>query len=332
VISKGVDGGFYSGGALSVNIFNPYAFRGHNDFTMPTQVHGSTGVDGSVGTFLCSARAFIDGLIEMQIVTIFNPLSASPTFTVQKVSLGIINQILGVPMAPQLGTAALIDTGGSRVRDAVWRNNKLWVVFTISPRIGKNKGQATAHWVRFGTSGGAVSCEAQGDLGGESIAALTHTYYPSVAVNTQNVVAYGYAASSPTTYAGAYASVGTSDNAYTVKSGLAPYNRSRGTPPENRWGDYTGISVDPTDDSFWLFNQYADTVGLAGSDGDGLWGTAWGRLACVVGFVTVSLHHVVAVPLAFTHICLFFQCLIVRLHHCHLLFRLRFNIPVDCLG
>jgi hypothetical protein len=120
---------------------------------------------------------------------------------------------------------------------------------------------------------------------GEGIAAGAFTYFPSVAVNTRGLVAYGYAASSPTTYAGAYVSVGTSEQSYTVKSGLAPYVRVR--EGSNRWGDYSSISVDPTDDSFWVFNQYADTVGSTDTDGDGRWGTAWGRLECKVSFLVL---------------------------------------------
>lgn len=44
----------------------------------------------------------------------------------------------------------------------------------------------------------------------------------------------------------------------------------------NRWGDYSGISVDPTDDTtFWVFNEYAALRGTAISGEDGRWGTAW---------------------------------------------------------
>ncbi len=50
--------------------------------------------------------------------------------------------------------------------------------------------------------------------------------------------------------------------------------------PRNRWGDYSGISVDPSNEKFfWVFNEYAlmrsDTPDAFG--GDGRWGTAWGR-------------------------------------------------------
>jgi hypothetical protein len=154
-------------------------------------------VDGAVGTFLVSLVSFGIGRIRLQIVTLFNPVGGNPTFTLQTISLGYISQTSSrnLPNAPQRGTPLVVDTTVIRVSDAVWRINKLWIVFVIDPRVGVNKGQVNA----------------PGDLGGEGIAAGTHTYFPSVALNSQGVVAHGYSASSPTTYVGAYASVGTSE-------------------------------------------------------------------------------------------------------------------------
>jgi hypothetical protein len=286
IIPKGVTGGFYSGGAFSYNVTDLYAVNGSATTTMPAQVHGSSGIDGSVGTFLVSVLAYSDGEIQIQIVTIFNPLSATPTYTNQVISLGIIDSGFDLPEARQLGTNSTIDAGDNRVYDVVWRNNTLWAVFSIDPATGVNRGQATAHWVRFRTVAGNVIFEAQGNLGGEGIANGTHTFYPSVAVNRRGIVAYGYGASSPTTYAGAYASIGTSEDVYTVKNGLAPYFRDFGS-GRNRWGDYSGISVDPVDDSIWIFNEYADTVGTL-NGGNGRWATVWARLDCTVSF---SLRH-----------------------------------------
>jgi hypothetical protein len=88
--------------------------------------------------------------------------------------------------------------------DAVWRNTTImWVVFTVSPTRGVNQGQATVRWVRLQTSGGNATLDAPGERGGEGIANGTFTYDPSVAVNSRGVVAYGYAASSNSTYVGA---------------------------------------------------------------------------------------------------------------------------------
>jgi hypothetical protein len=83
IIDKGVTGGVYSGGAPSVFLTNPVAGAGIAGTTMPVQVHGSSGVDGSVGTFLSNVIAYPDGQVYLQIVTVFNPLN-SPSYTIQK--------------------------------------------------------------------------------------------------------------------------------------------------------------------------------------------------------------------------------------------------------
>jgi hypothetical protein len=279
IINKEVYGGFYGGGDLSILRINPYLNAGLATTTMPVQVHGSSGVDGSVGTFFISLITDTDdGYAYLQIYTIYDPLGDAPSYTLQTIVLGIVTQNDVLPDAPQPGTKVKINTGQFRVVDAVWRKKKMWLVFTINPTSGVNKGQATAHWVRCSTSGGRVTFEAQGDLGGEGIAVGTYTYFPSVAVSSRGLVAYGYAASSPAKFIGAYVSVGTSEQSYTVKTGMAPYIRYDDN-GWNRWGDYTGISVDPADDTFWVFNEYAETIGSADFNGDGRWGTVWGRVA-----------------------------------------------------
>jgi len=48
----------------------------------------------------------------------------------------------------------------------------------------------------------------------------------------------------------------------------------------NRWGDYSGISVDPADDAtFWVFNENALTRGTLIGGEDGRWGTRFGKFS-----------------------------------------------------
>jgi hypothetical protein len=285
VIKKEVFGGFYSGGALS--FFQEDAFLGGGAVaaTVPAYVHGSGGVDGPIGTFFASIFNRRNGQVDLQIGALLNPFGINPVITIKSFDLGVLTQPEFVfPDAPQLDSKFKIDAGDSRALDAVWRNNSLWVVFTINPPSGVNQGQATVHWVRCRTSGINITLEAQGDVGGEDIALGTHTYFPSVAVNSQGLAAFGYSASSLTKFAGSYISVGTSEQSFPVKNGLAPYVRVFGG-DRIRWGDYSSVAVDPTDDSFWSFNAFADTRGTVDSSGgDGRSGTAWGRWACEVRF------------------------------------------------
>jgi hypothetical protein len=284
IIDKGVIGGFYDGGTSPFihGPYNPYQDKSYSLPAMPAQVHGSSGVSGSIGTFLVGCCLFDSASnYFLQVATIVNPLT-TPTFTVSSVNLGKVTQ-MDVPDAPQRGTSSLIEANDIRILDAVWRANKLWVTMTINPPIGyAEANQATAHWIRLDTNGGTVTLDDQGNLGGESFSAGMHTYYPAVAINKRGHVAFGYSASSPTLYAGAYGSilVGTTIYSFTIQGGKDSYLRKYGG-ASNRWGDYSGISVDPSDDSFWIFNQYADTRGsIDFFNEDGRWGTVWARVNC----------------------------------------------------
>jgi hypothetical protein len=97
---------------------------------------------------------------------------------------------------------------------------------------------------------------------------------------------FGFSASAPTLYAGAYAAgraagdaPGTVQPALTIHAGEDWYFRRFGG-TRNRWGDYSGIAVDPeADEAFWVFNEFADQRGTPTNMGtqDGRWGTAWAR-------------------------------------------------------
>ncbi len=99
---------------------------------------------------------------------------------------------------------------------------------------------------------------------------------------------YGFSASASSIFAGAYYAgrfsgdpLGTVNSSVVVRAGLDTYVRTFGTPgvDRNRWGDYTGASVDPTDDeSFWVFNEYAITSGSGTPPDDGRWGTVYANV------------------------------------------------------
>jgi hypothetical protein len=151
-------------------------------------------------------------------------------------------------------------------------------------------------WVKLNTSAvvnsssppGLIVPDDLGFIGGEDIAEGTFTFFPSVAVNRDNSAMFGFSASAPSIFAGAYVTGRLANDppgdvrvSLAIQEGVAPYKRFFGG-PRNRWGDYSGISVDPTNEDFvWVFNEFADDTGNAtmGSQGyeNGRWGTAWGR-------------------------------------------------------
>jgi hypothetical protein len=296
IVNKGVVGGFYGGGATAFTVHDPYAGGGIAATTMPCQVYGAGGVGPGIGTFLVSYSSLTAGGVAApefaQVVRVNAPLGAV-SFVQEFVNIGDIENVgggFGFPPlldAPQLGTATPIEVNDSRALDCVWRSNRIWFTTTINPNAGPDVGQTTAHWIRLDTSAipAPITLSDQGNIGGEDIAAGSYTYFPALAVNAAGDAQFGFAASAATIYAGAYVTgreagdaAGTVQAAQTVKAGVDYYVRTFPPATRNRWGDYSGMSLDPTDDSvFWVFNEYANTRGTIFSGEDGRWGTTWGR-------------------------------------------------------
>ena len=290
IIDKGVEDGFYAGGAAAVTLHNPYAVGGFAHTTMPAQVYGPGGVGPGIGTFLVSYSGLTGGGIEaIQVVRVDDPLGV-PSFTLEFVSVGDIEDVGAafgfpdLPGAPQQGTTTLIEVNNRRALDAVWRDDWLWFTATINPNSGPDAGETTAHWFKLDTSDvpGAITLSDQGDIGGEDLAPGTFTFFPSVAVNSVGDAKFGFSASSATSFAGAFVTgrqrrdaAGTVGSSETVHAGEDFYVRTF-SEMRNRWGDYSGISLDPTNERrFWVFNQFADGRGSVSAGGDGRWGTGW---------------------------------------------------------
>jgi hypothetical protein len=90
-------------------------------------------------------------------------------------------------------------------------------------------------------------------------------FYPSIAANTNGVVVIGCNGCSTNTYISSYACVGLTANGVTtfgnsilLASGSVNYhdlNEQSGA-PESRWGDYSAVSVDPSDPThFWTIQM-----------------------------------------------------------------------------
>src|SRR6195256_6869949 len=48
------------------------------------------------------------------------------------------------------------------------------------------------------------------------------------------------------------------EDGYLFKSGLASYWKDFGS-GRNRWGDFSGTATDPVDNSFWTFQEFANS-------------------------------------------------------------------------
>jgi hypothetical protein len=281
ILDKGVANGFYGGAsALIRGPYDPYQDGGAPRTTLPAQIHGASDMRGSIGTFLVAMEPFSTSVI-LNVFTVNNVLN-NVAITRNTLNVGPISQSSSISNVPQLGTTSPLVVFNSRINDAVWRDNKLWVSATVTP---SGSTRASSYWIRMDTTSGIITIEAQGTFAGDSFSPGTHTFSPAVDINQKGEVAFGYGASSPTMYAGAYGSLllGATELPFVVQRGRDYFIRSEALGSGiNYWGAYSSISVDPNDNSFWIFNQFADTRGSVNltTGEDGRWGTAWARVYC----------------------------------------------------
>lgn len=185
-----------------------------------------------------------------------------------------------LPGAPQAGDTRTIDTADTRLLNAVFRNGSLWTTHTVAAN-----GVTEVAWYRINPGTGTVA--AQGRIGGPLINnASRWYYYPSIAVNGNDVAAIGFSGSSSIEYAGGYYTIlrpilqppfYVAEPVALLKSGDASYYKalSRG---DNRWGDFSATVVDPADDvTFWTLQEYAKVPVPSGSTLVSQWGTWWGQ-------------------------------------------------------
>ncbi len=273
IISKS----FYSGAAAVVNAFYPVPPGGFNVTHQPAEVYGNA--PAGVGTWLVGYSGLSSGgNASVQIVRVDNPL-ATPTLNLQSVSLGLALQA-NSGTAPQSGTATGLATNDRRTLSAVWRNDRLYFSFAARPPASAaDQAENTAWWAQVNTATpSALALADVGGIGGDSITANAHTFFPAVAVNSAGDMAVGFSVVGPGifptsayTWRAASDPAGTTRTPQILRSGTDFYVRTF-SGSANRWGDYSGASVDNTG-CFWISNKHAIARGTP-SGGDGRWQTA----------------------------------------------------------
>jgi hypothetical protein len=173
-----------------------------------------------------------------------NVLSDSPTFT-----------YFTVPVAPYLNPfpalqpGGVFDTNDSRVLNAAWRGGRLVAAQTVAGLL-----TAQARWYELNTATAAPALTQSGQV---RSGFLVSTYFPSVEVNAAGDLGMTYMQSSFRQYVSVYvtgqqhgAAPGAMQPGVLVHAGEGTYLGTRG-------GDYSGISVDPVNDTFWAANEYS---------------------------------------------------------------------------
>jgi uncharacterized protein (TIGR03437 family) len=180
--------------------------------------------------------------------------------------------------APQMDSAALIDTGDDRIQNCVYRSASLWCAQTVFLPAGAPTRTAAQWWQVNVATGQVMQRGRVDDPAGKYFYA-----YPSIAVNRNGDAVMGFTRFAAGEYASAafaFRAAGDAPGAMqpevVFKAGEAAYRSNIPGAKSNRWGDYSATVVDPADDlGFWTIQQYAASVpsGL-----NGRWGTWWAHV------------------------------------------------------
>ncbi|UCG34487.1 MAG: thrombospondin type 3 repeat-containing protein [Phycisphaerales bacterium] len=165
-----------------------------------------------------------------------------------------------------------LDTLSSRVQNAVYRGT-LWCCLTSNP---DGDAETEVVWQEINTAGGPPAAPfvvQAGFIQGTGVD--NWTYMPSINVNAAGDAALSFTQSAWWKFP---------DFSYTMRLATDPpgtfqaevvalasagFYDSFVPNPIDRWGDFSGCVVDPTDDCFWVANEFANTSVVGAST----WGT-----------------------------------------------------------
>jgi hypothetical protein len=204
-------------------------------------------------------------------------------------ALGEPNNIL--PQAQGTCTSAPLNIEGSddSVSAVVFRNDSIWYAQTIGLPAGDVLTHTAVQWTQLNTSGDVI----QGGRVDDPTATDTNGGkwydFPSIAVNIQNDVVMGFSEFSSAQFASAgYAyrdhsdAAGTMRDPFIYKAGEDCYSKAKSN-GRNRWGDFSHVVVDPTDDcAFWTIQEYAKLQAPPTVNGsNSKWGTWWAKVDAI---------------------------------------------------
>lgn len=201
---------------------------------------------------------------------------------------------------PQKGSVEILAGNDFRGQETEYRNGYLWTTQTISCNPGKGT-RNCVRWAQIDPTSvepapdqtafpldASVNGVVQAGVFGSD---FDYRSFPSIAANSCNDMAVGYSYSRAPGKAGAtwYPSifvtgrqsadplgyVGGERMLKKAKTAYSSFQDNGGTAPE-RWGDYTGMTLDPDGTTFWYAGQYAGgkpAVSVVSGNDLANWGT-----------------------------------------------------------
>jgi hypothetical protein len=216
---------------------------------VPAQMHGDT---AGTTMYFIEENGYENGS-SILAVTMTNILSNSPNYVYTPIS---VDPYGAPPPAAQPGGSSV--TNDTTFTQLDWRNGLMVTDQTVSVP-DDNYATARVRWYELSTTGPSPSLVQQGTIdAGPGVS----TYFGSIAINNAGDLGMTYMQSSASQYISmvitgqpAGSPAGTMSPGTVVAAGLGFNYYS-----QFRNGDYSGISVDPSDGTtFWAANEYSGT-------------------------------------------------------------------------
>ena len=192
----------------------------------------------------------------------------------------LVNEInlgqAGFPInVPQNGSG-LLRANDYRLLDFEYRNDYGWLTQTVSCNPGGGTSNCL-RWAQVRLVNGQLGPAGSGTYGSSS----EHRIYPDLAINRCNDLVIGYTKSSTSSFPGIWYtgrkqldSAGTLQAEAQLKAGEVVYTSFASDPSPHRWGDYTGMTIDPDGQRFWYIGEYSKDIATAAR-----WGTYIGAFS-----------------------------------------------------
>ena len=170
-----------------------------------------------------------------------------------------------VPVA-QAGSSVLLAGNDWRGQETRYRNGSLWTTQTISCNPTGEAAVNCVRWAEIDPDNVEPGDSTDGVIqaGVFSSADGTHRWFPSIGVNACGQMAVGYSKSSENMFPSvAVTGQRAEDRAGRVRgevdviAGTEPYRSFQDPSAPNRWGDYSGMWVDPNGKDFWYIGESA---------------------------------------------------------------------------
>ncbi len=238
---------------------------------LPSDIDGPTApVDGTPGLFM-TWQNNNPGQLRLRKLTLDFAAGTSSVSSAINISVANDNLACG-SCVPQLGTTEGLDTLGDRMMYRFPIRHFADHDRAVLNHAVTNGGQVAFRWYEVYDPAGAVTVNQQGTFAPDS----TYRWMASIAEDKNGDIGVGYSASDSTIHPAIRFTgrvpgdpLGSLESEASIVEGAGSQ-----TSGLSRWGDYTAMVVDPSDDcTFWYVDQYQQT------DGTFNWNTHIGSFA-----------------------------------------------------